>query len=158
MAPYGVPHVHRGSFDYQVYDPATPRGLMSIPVSTCIGFRVLRRSYSWYVNTDSLSIVLMQATVETETHHCRTNRLEPLSASFSDRKVSPIIYSPRFLHLNNRSSCRICLCRSSGLSSPYHFHSILRHPLRTPRIYLLRRRCCHDKISMTQSVYRRCAT
>ena len=158
MAPYGVPHVHRGSFDYQVYDPATPRGLMSIPVSTCIGFRVLPRSYLWYVNTDSLSIVLMQATVETETHHCRTNRLEPLSASFSDRKVSPVIYSPRFLHLNNRSSCRICLCRSSGLSSPYHFHSILRHPLRTPRIYLLRRRCCHDKISMTQSVYRRCAT
>ena len=60
MATYGVAHVDRGSFDYQVYDPATPRGLMSIPMSTCIGFRVLLRSYLWYVNTETLSVVLIQ--------------------------------------------------------------------------------------------------
>ena len=128
MATYGVAHVHRGALDYRMYDPAMPRGLVSIPVSTCIGFRVLLRSYSWYVYTDSLSIVLIQMTVEAETHHCRTNRREPLSTSFSDRMLSP---SQPFLHLNNSSSCRIHLGKSSGLSSPYRFHSMLRHPLPT---------------------------
>ena len=66
MATYGASHVHRGSLDYQIYDPAAPRGLMSIPVRTCIVFRVLLRSYSRYVYTDSLSIVLMQQQLKRE--------------------------------------------------------------------------------------------
>ena len=75
IATYGVAHVHRSSLDYHIYDTAVPRGSASIPVSTCIGFRVLLRPYSWYVYPDTLSILLMQTTAETETHDCPTSRL-----------------------------------------------------------------------------------
>ena len=149
MATYGVAHVHRSSLNYQIYHPVAPRGLASIPVSTYIGFRALLCSYLWYVYTDILSIVLMQTTAETETHHCRTNRPRPLSGSISNHKVSPVLDSPRLFQLNNSSSRRINLCRSSGLHSP----SRLGHPLPTPRIYLLWRRCCYDTISMIQGWY-----
>ena len=149
MATYGVAHVHRSSLDHRIYHSAAPRGLASIPVSTYLGFRALLRSYLWYVYADTLSIILMRTTVETGAHHCRRSRPKPLSGSISNRKVGPVLDSPRFLHLNNSSSRRIYICRSSGLHSP----SRLGHPLPTPRIYLLWRRCCYDTIPMIQGRY-----
>ena len=63
-----------------------------------------------------------------------------LSGSFADRKVGPVLNSPRFLHFSNSSNRRIYPCRSPGLAR-YRFHNILRHPLSTPRIYLLWQGC-----------------
>ena len=76
MASNAMAHVHRSSLDYQIYGPEASRGSASIPVSTCLGFRVLFHSYSWYVHTGTLSTVPVQAAVETEAHHCRTSRLK----------------------------------------------------------------------------------
>ena len=65
----GVPSITR-------YITQQRPGLVSIPASTCLGFRVLLRSYSWYPYTDTLLTVLVQITVETGTYHCSTNRLK----------------------------------------------------------------------------------
>ena len=107
MATYGVARVQRSSLHYQIYRLAAPRGLASIPVSTCLGFRVLLRSYSWYVYTDTLSTVLIQITVVTETHHCNTNMLRSLlrpqgqsstrfaTSSYLDNSIECRIYASR---------------------------------------------------------------
>ena len=133
MACDAIAHVHRNSLDHQIYGPAASRGSASIPVSTCLGFCVLFRSYTWYVHTGTISTVSVQTAVEIEAHHCRTSRLKlpsptEMSVQYSTHHaffISVTAVVVRFIYAGRLDPARhtasiTCLSTRSVRESVYH--------------------------------------